>query len=149
MAGRLMGDIGINSDYLIGIFFILAGLIFLNVIKFEGALGSVIQNLSGNIMWIAWLAGLLFGAALGPCTFAFLAPVLGVVLYQSGTQIPLAAGLVLSFAAGHTLVIVLAALFTGVIQKYINWGSESRLQILFKNTLGLLVVMLGFIFIFH
>ena len=59
----------------------------------------------------ALLLGLVFGVALGPCTFAFMAPLLGIAFHASGTG-GAARGvlLVALYGLGHAAAIALASL---------------------------------------
>src|SRR5450759_812691 len=67
--GRLMGDVGEIGNYLVaGIFFII-GLYLLGVIPLTWDRGTIRQTKSKGLL-SALILGLLFGIALGPCTFA-------------------------------------------------------------------------------
>ena len=48
-----------------------------------------------------WASGWAFGLGLGPCSFAFLAPLLMIVFGSASTDYLLAVGLLAAFAAGH------------------------------------------------
>ncbi len=96
----------------------------------------------------AFLLGLVFGLGLGPCTFAYLAPVLGVVFRIAATQILRALLLIAAFGLGHCTVIVLAGSATQTVQKYLNWSEESKATLYIKKTSGALVVLGGFYFIY-
>lgn len=87
--------------------------------------------------------GLVFGVALGPCTFAFMAPMLGVAFSVAATAFTLAVSLVLAYAAGHASVIVLAGTFTGAVQNYLNWNERSKGALILKRACGVLVIAAG------
>ena len=57
-----------------------------------------------------------FGLALGPCTFAYMAPVLGVVFQTAQTNYLLAVIFLLAFGLGHCSVIVSAGTLTGKVR---------------------------------
>jgi cytochrome c-type biogenesis protein len=76
--GRLMGDVGVYGNYLVAGIFFLVGLYLLDVFKIDWN-SSKLKRTKAKGMLAALLLGLLFGIALGPCTFAYMAPVLGVV----------------------------------------------------------------------
>jgi len=56
----------------------------------------------------AFLLGLAFGTALGPCTLAFLGPVVAVTVQTAGTQPAWAGSLMVAYAIGHCSVLALA-----------------------------------------
>jgi cytochrome c-type biogenesis protein len=93
------------------------------------------------------MLGLLFGLALGPCTFAYMAPVLGVVFQTAGTNYFLAMIFLASFGLGHCSVIVGAGTLTGKVQKYLNWSEESRTILWIKRICGVLVILGGIYFL--
>ena len=76
--GRLMGDVGSIGNYLVAGIFFLVGLYLLDIIKFDWNNIGLKQTKAKGLL-AALILGLLFGIALGPCTFAYMAPVLGVV----------------------------------------------------------------------
>lgn len=107
-AGRLLGDTGPWTATLTASVLIAAGLHFLGWLPLTWE-SRFRETGRGRGLPSAALLGFLFGMALGPCTFAFLAPVLGVV-FACAEEHPLkAAGLLAAFAAGHGITLVLAA----------------------------------------
>jgi len=56
----------------------------------------------------ALILGLVFGVALGPCTFAYMAPMLGVTFKLAATNPFYGAALLLAYGIGHCSVIVAA-----------------------------------------
>jgi cytochrome c-type biogenesis protein len=69
----------------------------------------------------AFILGFIFGIALGPCTFAYMAPILSITLQVSASQMWYGVLLLLFYAMGHCSFIVLAGTFTEVVQRYLNW----------------------------
>ena len=105
------------------------------------------QNKHNNL-WGAFILGLLFGIGLGPCTFAFLAPVLGVVFQISTDNLLKAVLLVTAFGIGHCAVIVAAGSLTNLVQKYLNWTDNSNAITYVRKVAGLLVIFSGLYFIY-
>lgn len=98
--GRLMGDIGNTGNYLVAGIFFIVGLYLLDIIKTNwNAAGVKRTKLKG--LPAALILGLLFGIALGPCTFAFMAPVLGIVFQTAQTNYFSAIIFLLAFGTGH------------------------------------------------
>ncbi len=145
--GRLMGDVGHIGNYFVaGVFFII-GLYLLDVISLQWNTFSL-QPTTVRGLIAALILGLLFGLALGPCTFAYMAPVLGVVFQTAQTNYSLAIIFLLAFGVGHCSVIVGAGTLTGEIQKYLNWSDGSKAILWVKRVCGVLVI-LGGVYLLH
>jgi len=145
--GRLMGDVGIYGNYFVAIIFFLVGLYLLDVIKFDWNFIGLKQTKSKGL-FAALILGLLFGIALGPCTFAYMAPVLGVVFQTAQTNFMLAVLYLLAFGLGHCSVIVGAGTLTGKLQKYLDWTEDSKLILWIKKICGILVIIGGIYLIY-
>ncbi len=146
--GRLMGDVGSVGNYLVAGIFFLVGLYLLDIIKIDWNTVGVKQTKAKGLL-AALILGLLFGIALGPCTFAYMAPVLGVVFQTAQTDYLLAVIFLLAFGIGHCSVIVGAGTLTGKVQKYLNWSEESKTILWIKRTCGCLVIIGGVYLIYQ
>jgi cytochrome c-type biogenesis protein len=145
--GRLMGDVGVIGNYFVAAIFFLVGLYLLDVIKLDwNAAGLRRTSLTG--LRAALVLGLIFGIALGPCTFAYMAPVLGVVFQTAQTDYMFSVAVLLSFGIGHCAVIVGAGTLTNKVQKYLNWSNQSTALLWIKRGCGVLV-MLGGIYLLY
>ncbi len=140
--GRLMGDVGSTGNYLVAGIFFLVGLYLLDIIKFDWNNSALRQTKSKGLL-AALILGLLFGIALGPCTFAYMAPVLGIVFQTAQTNFTSAAFLLLAFGIGHCTVIVGAGTLSKKVQQYLNWSEESKTIFWVKRICGVLVVLGG------
>ena len=98
-------------------------------------------------MTAAFLLGF-FGIALGPCTFAYMAPVLGATFRVGATTPLLAVGLLITYGIGHCAVIVLAGTFTQTVQKYLRWNETSMAANIVKKVCGVLVLFGGLYLIY-
>ena len=138
--GRVAGDIGPWSNYLAAVIFAIIGLHFFDIIplNFRGVSSIPIQK-KGK--WSAFLIGLIFGVALGPCTFAFMAPVLAVTFAKSGSSIIENSLILIAYGVGHTILIVMAGTFTGVLQKYLSWNSENGSSDRVKKIAGVFLLI--------
>ncbi|MFB3890937.1 MAG: cytochrome c biogenesis CcdA family protein [Phycisphaerae bacterium] len=141
-AGRMMGDVGRYGNYVIAGLFFLVGLVLLDVIPmpFSGP-GAVGLKRKGFLA--AFILGLVFGVALGPCTFAYMAPMLGVTFKLAAANVVYGVALLAAYGVGHCSVIVLAGTSTGWVQKYLNWNEKSRGAVILKKVCGLLVLAGG------
>ncbi len=143
LAGRMMGDVGRYGNYFVAAVFFLVGLHLFGFIPmpWSGPTGITMKR-RGPIA--AFFLGLIFGIALGPCTFAYMAPILSITFQLSGTAIWYGILLILSYAVGHCLIIVLAGTFTELVQQYLNWNEQSKGPIIVKRVCGALVILGGF-----
>jgi cytochrome c-type biogenesis protein len=140
LLGRMLGDIGRWSNYLVAGIFVLVGLHLLGVLKFDLP-GATNAKASGKGAWAGFLLGLVFGLALGPCTFAYMAPILAIVLAKSSTSLIYGVPLLLAYGIGHCAVIVFAGTFTRVIENYLRWNENSRALGVVKKTCGILLIV--------
>lgn len=142
-AGRMLGDVGRYGNYFVAVIFFVVGLHLLGVIPlpFSGP-GAVGMKRKG--MLAALILGLVFGIALGPCTFAYMAPMLGVTFKLAETAPLYGAALLLAYGIGHCAVIVLAGTFTDLVQKFLNWNENSKAVGRIKGVCGVLVLLGGF-----
>jgi cytochrome c-type biogenesis protein len=141
-AGRMMGDIGAWGNYFVAIIFFLVGLHLLGVIPMPwSGPGQVNVKRRGAVAALA--LGLVFGIALGPCTFAYMAPMLGVTFRLAESRPVYGASLLLAYGVGHCSVIILAGTFTEVVQRFLNWNERSKGVTVVKNVCGVLVVLGG------
>ena len=144
LAGRMLGDIGRWGNYFVAVIFFIVGLHLMGFIPLpffkKGANASGFKHRG---LLAALVLGLVFGVALGPCTFAYMAPMLGVVFTVAAGRFVFAVSLILAYAIGHCSVIVLAGTFTEVVQHYLNWTEKSRGADILKKVCGVLVIMGG------
>jgi cytochrome c-type biogenesis protein len=141
-AGRMIGDVGIWGNIIVSGVFIVVGLYLMDIIALSW--GRFVPQTSFGGGWKgALLLGLIFGIGLGPCTFAYMAPVLGVVLSISTTNVLEAFSLIAAFGLGHCAVIVAAGSAAGTVQKYLHWTSRSKGATYMKRIAGILVVLAG------
>lgn len=141
-AGRMMGDVGRYGNYFVAIIFFLVGLHLLDVIPmpWQGP-GQVGMKRKGLLA--ALILGLVFGVALGPCTFAYMAPMLGVTFKLGATHPLYGATLLLAYGLGHCSVIVTAGTSTELVQRFLNWNENSRGTSIVKKVCGALVLLGG------
>ena len=145
--GRMLGDIGRIGNYIVATVFIGFGLHLLGVIRLPFINRAEQPLVKRKGFLAAFLMGLLFGVAVGPCTFAFMAPMLGMVFRMASTRLLFAVALVLAYGVGHCSVIVLAGTFTGLVQKYLNWNEQSKGALILRKVCGVLVILGGIYFI--
>jgi cytochrome c-type biogenesis protein len=141
-AGRMMGDVGRWGNYFVAIIFFAVGLYLLGVIPMPwSGPGQVGTQRKGLLA--ALILGLLFGIAVGPCTFAYMAPMLGVTFRLANTEPIYGASLLLAYGVGHCGVIVVAGTFTEAVQRYLDWNEQSKGVKVLKIACGVLVLLGG------
>lgn len=143
LMGRMMGDIGAWGNYFVAVIFFIVGLHLLGIIPLPFLEKGANPSFQKKGLLAALALGLIFGVALGPCTFAYMAPMLGVVFSVAATQLVFAVSLIMAYAVGHCAVIVLAGTFTEVVQKYLNWNESSKGALILKKACGVLVIAGG------
>ena len=141
-AGRMMGDVGRWGNYFVAAIFFVVGLHLLGVIPMPWS-GTGPVNMKRRGLLAAFILGLVFGIALGPCTFAYMAPMLAVTFKLSTTAPFYGAALLLAYGMGHCAVIVLAGTFTEVVQHYLDWNEKSSGAVILKKGCGVLVILGG------
>jgi len=141
-AGRMMGDVGKYGNYLVAVIFFAVGLHLLGVIPMPwSGPGQVRVRGKGTVG--AFILGLVFGIALGPCTFAYMAPMLGVTFRLADTNALYGIALLAIYGVGHCSVIVFAGTSAEAVQHYLNWNERSRGAVLLKKICGVLVLLGG------
>jgi len=142
MAGRMMGDVGRYGNYFVAFIFFLVGLHLVGVIPMPWS-GPGNINMKRRGLLAAFILGAVFGVALGPCTFAYMAPMLSITFQLSATKIWYGVLLLLAYAVGHCSIIVLAGTFTEAVQNYLNWNERSMGARIVKIVCGVLVICGG------
>ncbi len=143
LMGRMVGDIGGYGSYFVAIIFFAIGLNLMRVLPLPFMEGGANPNYKRKGFLAAFILGLLFGIALGPCTFAYMATMLGVVFSMASTQIVFALSLLLAYGIGHCAVLVFAGTFTEVVEHYLHWSEISQGAVILKKVCGILVMLGG------
>lgn len=141
-AGRMMGDIGRWGDYFVAAIFFLVGLHLLGVIPAPWSAPEQVGMRRKGLL-AAFVLGLVFGIALGPCTFAYMAPMLAVTFRLANTAPLYGTSLLLAYGIGHCSVIILAGTFTELVQRFLHWNEKSRGTRIVKRSCGALVILAG------
>lgn len=140
--GRMLGDVGRYVNYALALVFLYLGLHFLGVVPIPWTGGGPSSPRRKGALG-AFILGLLFGIGVGPCTFAYMAPMLGVTLKVASTSWIYGVALLLLYGVGHCSVIVLAGTSAQLVQRYLNWHEDSRGAVLLRQTCGVLVILGG------
>lgn len=141
-AGRMLGDLGPWGNRLVAAVFFLFGLHLLGWLSLPEAWHPAPSRPQSGAFG-ALLFGLVFGVALGPCTFGFMAPVLGVTFGLAQTAPGLGAGLLFLFGLGHCTVIGLAGVSSTWVQRWLNWQQDTPGAKWLRRSCGALLLMAG------
>jgi cytochrome c-type biogenesis protein len=141
-AGRILGDIGKLGNYVVAMVFLIFGLNLLGILplNFPG-LGTIKSQRKGYFSVLS--LGLVFGLALGPCTFAFMAPMLGIAFKLTAKNLLYGLVLLSAFAMGHCAVIIAAGTSTRLVQQITQWDERSKGITIIRKICGILVLLGG------
>lgn len=142
LLGRLAGDFGFSGNYLAAAFCIFGGLYLLDWLPLP-QLGRGLPKLRRRGHWTALLLGLVFGLALGPCAFAWIAPVLGVASMQATEGLLLPFVLLVLFALGHLAGVLLAAGSLSLVQRWLDALGSNRGLALGRAACGVLLLVVA------
>jgi cytochrome c-type biogenesis protein len=142
-AGQRMGGLGRYGNYILAAVLLLAGLHLLEVIPTPWSAPGEI-HLKRKGFFAAFILGLVYGIALGPCTFAYMAPMLAIAFRLAAYG----ALLLAAYGIGHCSVIVFAGTFTGFVQSYLDWNEKSKGVLIVKRICGAVVVAAGLYLIY-
>jgi len=147
LAGRMAGDIGSYGNYGVAVIFFAVGLHLLDLLPLPwSGIGNVDMKRKGVLA--AFILGLVFGVALGPCTFAYMAPILAITFRLGAENLSYGVLLMALYGIGHCSVIVFAGTFTEVVQRYLNWNEKSRGAVVLRKLCGVLVLFAGIYMIY-
>jgi cytochrome c-type biogenesis protein len=109
--------------------------------------GSLLYRLNLKGLFGAFALGLAYGVLSGSCTFGFIAPILAIITIQQ----KLAAGilLIVLFAVGHCLPIVIAGSSTAVVRRLIENRTWQGTGAYFRKGAGVIIGLLGVYFILN
>ncbi|MCF7849018.1 MAG: cytochrome c biogenesis protein CcdA, partial [Kiritimatiellales bacterium] len=147
LAGRMTGDAGSVGGYMMSAVFILIGLHLMDVISIPW-FGTRKEKVHRKGAWGALMLGVIFGFASGPCTFAFLAPVLAVVFNTAADNTLFGAALLALYGLGHCAVLIIAGTSVERAQHFANWNRETKTAARVKSVFGVLLILAGLYFLY-
>jgi cytochrome c-type biogenesis protein len=146
-AGRMVGDVGRWGTWALAGVFIAVGLNLTGILPlptWSAPTGTPRRRGAGG----ALLLGLLFGAALGPCTFAFMAPLLGLAFRAGPEQALYGVLLVSLYGLGHALALVAGGASAQNVQRWLAWKGGARAVAALRAIAGLAVIAGGLYFLY-
>jgi len=147
MAGRMTGDTGAAGGYVMSAVFILMGLHLMDMISVPW-FGTKKEKVASKGFGGALLLGLLFGIASGPCTFAFLAPVLAVVFNTASNNVVFGFLLLTLYGLGHCAILIIAGTSVERAKHFADWNRKTKTARRVKATIGILLIGVGLYFLY-
>ena len=144
LLGRMLGDVGNYWQILVGIILIWVALGMLGVEKCSLS-GSLLYRLNLKGRFGAFILGLAYGVLSGSCTFGFIAPILAIITVRE--QVATGVLLIILFALGHCLPIVIAGSSTALVRKVIENSAWNGAGTWFRKIAGASIALLGLYFI--
>jgi cytochrome c-type biogenesis protein len=146
LLGRMLGDVGNYWQIPIGLILIWVALGMLGLEKFSMS-GSLLYRLHLKGMGGAFILGLAYGVLSGSCTFGFIAPILALITIQK--MVLNGVIMILLFAVGHCLPIVIAGSSTAAVRKVVENQSWQTGGQWFRRGAGVLIGLLGLYFVLN
>jgi len=144
--GRMLGDVGIYWQVLIGAVLIWVAMGMLGVQACSMS-GSLLYRLNLRGIYGAFGLGLAYGVLSGSCTFGFIAPMLAIITVQQ--EVLTGVLMILLFALGHCLPIVAAGSSTALVRKLTENSSWQGAGNWFRKGAGVVIGLLGVYFILN
>ncbi len=145
-AGRMLGDVGRSGTWILAPVFLVVGLNLLGVLPMPSIGGRPAEAKRRGAAGAA-LLGLTFGVALGPCTFAFMAPLLALALGASGRGGGwYGAALVAVFGHGHAVAIAGAGSSLQSVNRWLGSKGGARTTAVVRAVAGVAVILGGVYF---
>lgn len=142
--GRMMGDVGPYWTLLLGGILIWVASDMLGIASCSLP-GNTLARLQIKGFTGAFVLGLAYGILSGSCTFGFIAPILAIITVQE--KIATGILLLLIFAAGHCLPIMIAGSSAAAVKILLEKSSFHQGGIWFRKGAGVLIGALGIYFI--
>jgi cytochrome c-type biogenesis protein len=140
--GRMLGDVGALKYVVAGVF-VVVGLWLIGIIRLPNLAMKDDSRLKGRGAAGAFGLGLVFGLALGPCSFGFMMPLLAVAFRNAASHPMSTAALIGAYALGHSAVIVIAGTFANLVQRWLDWNERSSGTKIVRIVCGVLVILAG------
>jgi len=144
LLGRMLGDVGNYWQILVGLVLVWVALGMLGVEKCSMS-GSFLHRLNLKGVWGAFGLGLAYGVLSGSCTFGFIAPILALITLQK--QVAIGILLIILFALGHCLPIVIAGSSTAAVKRLVENSKWQGASGWFRKAAGVVILVLAAYFI--
>ena len=144
LAGSLYGDVSTVWNWIVAGVCLVMGLHLMGVLRFTIPVPVKVQPRTRGIVG-ALIMGLLFGVVSAPCA----APILVVLLTYlagSGSSVAYGAFLLLVYALGHSVLILLAGTSMGIARRLIESRKVTRATDVMRRAAGGVIILVGTFF---
>jgi len=139
--GRILGDVGTPVMIIVYVFLIVCGFYLLDFPVFAKINLSFFKQTPKMNEMGAFTLGFFYGLILGPCSFAFLAPMIGIVFTQSTSQLWFGILLFIFYGLGHTTAIVIAGTAGSKIGAIFKSERLHNASLLIKRVCGSFIII--------
>jgi cytochrome c-type biogenesis protein len=140
LLGTLAGSIGAAPRVVVSALLVASGLWLMDVPPLSRISLGARQRTTGQGAGGAFVLGLVYGVILGPCSFAFLAPMIGIAFAAGTRQWGYGAGLMAVYALGHCSTIAAAGTAGDRIRYLLERKGLATAGTWVKRACGLVVV---------
>lgn len=147
LAGTMYGDVSSVWNWVVAAVCLIMGLHLMGILKFSIPMPFNVQPKTRGVLG-AFILGLLFGIVSTPCA----APILVVLLTYlagSGSSVPYGGFLLLIYALGHSVLILIAGTSMGFAKKLIESKRATTAMEWLRRVAGLLIVLVGAYFAYQ
>ena len=147
LLGTLYGDVSSVWNWIVAAVCLVMGLHLAGAFKLNIPMPLSIQPRTRGVLG-ALIMGLLFGVVSAPCA----APILVVLLTYlagSGASVPYGALLLLVYALGHSVLIIVAGTSMGMARKLIESSRITRATEVLRRASGVVIIGVAIFFIYR
>ena len=147
LAGKLYGDVSSAWSWIVAGVCLVMGLHLMGVLKFTIPMPFEVKPRTRGVLG-ALVLGLLFGVVSAPCA----APVLVVLLTYlagSGSSVVYGGLLLLVYALGHSVLIIVAGTSMGAARRLIESKRLTRATDILRRVAGAVIILVGAYFLYR
>ena len=147
LAGSMYGDVSGVWTWVVAAVCLVMGLHLLGVLNFTIPMPFNVQPKTRGVVG-AFIMGILFGVVSTPCA----APILVVLLTYlagSGASVAYGAFLLLVYALGHSVLILVAGTSMGLARKLIESKGVTRATDIMRRAAGVVIIGVGVFFVYN
>jgi cytochrome c-type biogenesis protein len=146
LAGALYGEVSVAWNWIVAVVCVVMGLHLMGVLRFTIPVPFQVQTRARGVVG-ALLLGLLFGLVSAPCSAPILLVLLAYVA-EPGSSVPYGGFLLLVYALGHSVLILVAGTSMGLARKLLESRRIARTTEILRRTAGGLIVLVGVYFVY-
>lgn len=146
LGGKLFGDVGSYWKYIVAFIALAMGVHLLGFFQF-GFLIPINIKFLGKGMLSSLALGMLFGIVSAPCAVPILALLLTYIAAR-GSSLFYGGILLLFYALGHCLLILIAGTSMGAAKTLIESKGAQKVNSILRKVGGVLVILVGLYFLF-